>query len=122
MRLVSNIYQILLGSPDNTLQSKIGIIIIIYYYIKLCVHHIYINYECFDMNVSIMNASIMNFSIMHVSIMKVSIFYFLFTERLTDRDKFMSAEEAREFGMVDSVLAHHLPPSESPDSHSSAAS
>ena len=36
-------------------------------------------------------------------------------EKLTDRDKFMSAEEAREFGMVDAVLAHQSSP---PDSSS----
>ena len=29
-----------------------------------------------------------------------------YIEQLTDRDKFMSAEEARDFGMVDQVLTH----------------
>jgi len=27
-------------------------------------------------------------------------------ERVTDRDNFMSAEEAREFGLIDHVLSH----------------
>ena len=35
-------------------------------------------------------------------------------EQLTDRDKFMSAEEARQFGMVDLVLTSQ-PQSSDPD-------
>ena len=42
------------------------------------------------------------------------LFDICYAEKLTDRDKFMSAEEAKEFGMVDQVLAHHSPLSDTP--------